>query len=93
MAGTRKVGTRKQRRKWNLNRRYGLTPQEVAGMKEKQGNVCAICGRTPGRWVVDHNHQTGAVRGLLCHGCNIKLPAVEDKAFRNSSLEYLSRWT
>lgn len=32
---------------------------------------CAICGWRPDRLVVDHHHMTGAVRGLLCRGCNI----------------------
>lgn len=92
-AGTRKLGTPGQVRKWNLNSRYGLTPQQVAKMKEKQGMVCAICGEAPERWVVDHNHNTGAVRGMLCHQCNIKLPVVEDLDYRESALAYLSRWT
>ena len=88
-AGTRKTGTPEQRRKWNLSRRYALTPQEVAELKEQQGGVCAICGKVPERWVVDHCHATGKVRGLLCHRCNIHLPIIEDAAFVDAAQRYL----
>jgi hypothetical protein len=41
-------------------------------MFEGQSGVCAICGRPPGakRLDVDHNHETGKIRGLLCGSCN-----------------------
>lgn len=32
---------------------------------------CNICGRTTGRFCIDHDHKTGKVRGLLCDDCNI----------------------
>ena len=56
-----------------------------------QGGVCALCGEEPQRPVVDHNHETGAVRGVICQRCNIKLPAVEDATFLASALAYLGR--
>lgn len=53
---------------------YGLTPEQYAKMQEAQGNACAICDYTPKpgrrRLEVDHDHETGRVRGLLCHVCN-----------------------
>lgn len=55
---------------------YGLGPGEYAKLLEWQGGSCYICQRKPGkkRLAVDHDHKTGAVRGLLCanneHGCN-----------------------
>jgi hypothetical protein len=39
----------------------------------KQGGVCAVCGRPPSpnrRLAVDHDHKTGAYRGLCCYRCN-----------------------
>ena len=93
VAGTRKMGTASQRRKWNLKSRYGITTEKKEEMIQKQGGVCAICGKPPERSVVDHCHETGKVRGILCHGCNIKLPAVEDAEFREAAVAYLSRWT
>jgi hypothetical protein len=49
-----------------------LPPGEYAAMLERQHGVCAICGNPPKtrRLDIDHDHRTGAVRGLLCHRCN-----------------------
>ena len=59
----------------NLEKKYGLSLEEYDNLLERQEGKCAICGTTenrgPGfRLVVDHNHDTGKVRGLLCNGCN-----------------------
>ena len=61
-------------------RHYGLTIAEYDALLAAQGGVCAICGkpetkryeRTGGgyRLAVDHDHETGKVRALLCHACN-----------------------
>ena len=48
--------------------KYGLTREQFDAMVDPD-NGCAICGKR-GRLVVDHCHQTGAVRGLLCGPCN-----------------------
>jgi len=69
-----------QQGKWkNLDnhyrRSYGITAIDYAWMENKQDRKCAIC-LTPHtetrdqRLVVDHCHDTGKVRGLLCHKCN-----------------------
>ena len=63
-------------------KKYGLTPERFAEMLINQSGVCAIC-RTDkpggkGTWRVDHNHTTGRVRGLLCHGCNVALGHMKD---------------
>src|SRR5258708_3440409 len=53
--------------------RYDLTPEQHAKMLYDQKGVCAICGKLPqGKrpLVVDHHHDSGKVRGLLCYGCN-----------------------
>jgi hypothetical protein len=61
-------------RRRNLGR-YGLTLEQFDAMLTAQGGVCALCGTDqPGgrgnRFCVDHDHITGAVRGLLCTHCN-----------------------
>jgi hypothetical protein len=50
----------------------GVDDERYAIMLADQGGGCAICGATPKsrRLNVDHDHKTGAVRGLLCHACN-----------------------
>jgi len=61
-------------------RKHGLTNTNYARIVEEQGDRCKLCGTTEkGRsdrfrtWNIDHDHKTGAVRGLLCHRCNIAL--------------------
>lgn len=59
-----------------VQRTYGITSDEYAAMYALQGGRCYICQRlSPSRRLaVDHDHETGAVRGLLCpdpeRGCN-----------------------
>jgi hypothetical protein len=63
-----------------LKQRYGITLVQYSEMLEKQGRGCAICARkTPGNgkgdryFDIDHCHETGKVRGLLCRQCNVLL--------------------
>lgn len=55
-----------------------LTPDEWQRMYEQQNGICAIrgCGRSI--TATDHNHATGAVRGLLCSGCNTAMGLVAE---------------
>lgn len=85
----RPAPTREQARRWNLTRRYRLSPAKLDEMMAAQAGRCAICRRPMARVCVDHDHATGVVRGLLCHGCNIKLPAVETTEYREAALRYL----
>src|SRR6185503_4094185 len=61
---------------------YGLEPAAFAAMVERQQNCCAICGEEMGESYnrhVDHDHETGAVRELLCSNCNRALGCAHDK--------------
>jgi hypothetical protein len=57
-----------------LIRKYGITLETYVLLFEKQKGRCAICGRSQKdfkrRLAVDHDHETGKIRGLLCVGCN-----------------------
>lgn len=57
--------------RYHLARSYGITPEIFGVMLASQAGVCAVCSGpfvvTPS---VDHDHQTGQVRGLLCAACN-----------------------
>lgn len=61
---------------------YGITDVERTEMLVKQRYLCAICqtadpgGR--GDWKTDHCHNTGTVRGFLCHHCNLMLGHAKD---------------
>lgn len=79
-------------RKNRLKRTYGLTLKQYDKMIEDQGGVCAICGginENGHRLAVDHNHETGKVRGLLCRKCNLGLFALENKTWRPLAEKYL----
>ena len=68
-----------QRRDSTLRNKYGITLETYREMWSAQGGCCAICGESPERLDVDHCHETGRVRGLLCIRCNYSLlGAVKD---------------
>jgi len=66
--------------------KYGITENHYQELLKKQGGVCAVCGSPESgnascrRLVVDHCHETGAVRGLLCHQCNTGIGQLRDSA-------------
>ena len=71
-----------------------MKPAEFDALLDSQGGRCAIC-RTEtaggkGGWHVDHDHATGRIRGLLCHGCNIALGYFRDDPDRlRAAMAYL----
>lgn len=72
---------------------YGVTKDYLLALYEKQQGKCAICGDEPKTMRglhVDHCHTTGAVRGLLCHGCNTGIGALkDDPALLSKAISYL----
>jgi len=61
--------------------KYGVTKEFLVDLYEKQKGKCAICESAPqtARGLhVDHCHKTGAVRGLLCHGCNTGIGSLKE---------------
>lgn len=65
-------------RERHLRQRYGMSLEDYDRMYSLQDGRCAICGRSLDLLCVDHNHQTGEVRGLLCKVCNQWLGLVDD---------------
>lgn len=57
---------------------YGLTDAEYRAMAQRQRGACPICGDKPAMLVVDHHHESGAIRGLLCDRCNRALGHLKD---------------
>jgi hypothetical protein len=73
-------------------KRYGLSPEELQQMIEESRDLCAICGKQDYSLHVDHDHDTGAVRELLCAGCNKGLGHFEDTpGFLRAAADYLER--
>jgi hypothetical protein len=66
-----------------LQRKYGITHAEYEALLKAQNGTCALCPRTEtstkyGVLVVDHDHTSGRVRGLLCDPCNHALGILGD---------------
>lgn len=69
--------------------RYGVSVDDVLALAEKQGHRCAVCGVHKDELdhasfkhnplVIDHDHVTGRVRGLLCPHCNLVLGNARDR--------------
>lgn len=85
--------TRDQRHAYELRSRYGLSRVAWAALLEQQGGRCAVCrGEFQKRPNVDHDHDTGLVRGLLCTGCNRALGFMGDDPERlEAAAAYLRR--
>ena len=84
---------RNRRDSW-LKRQFNISIDDYECLLITQFHSCAICKDKlqPGRYThVDHDHTTGAVRGLLCNGCNIGLGYFQDSPARMAAaIEYLS---
>ena len=79
---------------------YGIDQDEYLAMLDGQGGVCAICAQpeTATRrgevkaLSVDHDHATGAIRGLLCQNCNTAIGLLGDNPERlQAAISYLTR--
>lgn len=99
----RKANIAKARR-YNLKTRlrddYGLTLADYDAMLERQAHRCAIChdpepvdqAGHPRRMMIDHDHATGLVRGLLCRNCNYALGCLkDDPEIWLNAIAYLAR--
>ncbi len=68
-------------------KKYGVTLEWLAAH-----TACEICGRADSRLHVDHDHQTGEVRGMLCSQCNTGLGLFQDSLDRlTKAKEYLCK--
>lgn len=83
-------------RRKNYKRKYGITLEQYNEMLERQGGVCAICAQPERRQetsnlAVDHCHETGEIRGLLCSNCNRAIGLMSDDPERLiSAANYLT---
>lgn len=71
--------------------RYKMPFGKYKEMYDSQNGKCKICNSDK-KLYVDHNHTTGAVRGLLCQSCNIRLTGIEDKLYYASAVKYLEEY-
>lgn len=80
----KKSATRKGT-EWHYMSRYGITHQQFLDLAFEQGNKCSICGidltfaeKCNTRAVLDHDHNSGEIRGVLCNSCNTALGLFKD---------------
>lgn len=87
----RKAYDPKKNRAYKLMSYYNLTESEYNAMFLSQKGKCALCERFVGL-IVDHDHKTGRVRGLLCKRCNTLLGMLENigESAITKALEYIN---
>jgi hypothetical protein len=89
-----RVEQKDRRRNRRILRVYGLSQDGYDALMKMQGGGCAICGTTEwkgwGGGCVDHDHKTGAVRGILCFHCNSAIGLLKDNPkLVRAALDYL----
>lgn len=88
--------------KWKafIIRTYGITAEDYYAMLAAQDNKCALCGSeevnnsrvSSGKLFIDHCHNTGKVRGLLCSKCNHAIGLLNDDVdLLHKAITYLSK--
>lgn len=89
--------TRHRKRIETFRYKYKITEKEVQALLDSQKGCCAICKKSlvfpdsKKSYAVDHNHETGEVRGLLCGECNKALGLMkESKEAILQMLNYIS---
>jgi hypothetical protein len=91
--------TRAVKRAWRYRTNYGLTLDDFEALYVAQQGQCAICDKPLDKdptgakhsTNVDHDHQTGEVRGLLCSGCNFAIGVFNDQPERlHKAANYLT---
>lgn len=80
-------------REYERARKVGVRPDDIERIRRSQGNTCALCGKLLPSLAerlataiirnvehIDHDHETGRIRGILCGGCNTALGKLGDNA-------------
>ncbi len=91
---TRRDQEPRRLREYFLRSKYGISVEIYEEILASQNGSCAICGGPPSKtfrcFDVDHDHETGKVRGLLCRPCNIGV-GFFDRGFYEKARAYLER--
>ena len=89
--------TKKRDREYTLRRYWGMTTDEFEKLMIKHNRKCGICGKKERSsakkpLVIDHDHKTGAIRGLLCDNCNRGIGLLQDsKKLLQNAIAYLDQ--
>lgn len=83
------------RRDYDWQYKYGISPEQYLSLYKQQEGKCKICGAElpDGEYLhVDHDKETGEVRGLLCRNCNLGLGNFKDNPkILEKAIEYLEK--
>lgn len=86
---------RKKNYTWSLKANYGISIGDYEALVASQGGECAICGGAftqRKRTHVDHCHETGRVRGVLCENCNRAIGLLQDRPdIARAAADYLEK--
>jgi hypothetical protein len=83
-------GEKKSRRHYRLTQRYRIGEDDVERLIAEQNGLCVVCVKAAPQ-AVDHDHVTGAVRGILCGGCNTGMGQLDDNPWLlRRAIEYLT---
>ena len=79
----------------HIKRKYGLSEEEYLCILYEQRGLCLLCGKPMGEDIcVDHDHETGEVRGLLHRLCNVGIGAFgDDIDMLERAIEYIRRFS
>lgn len=81
-----------KRKEYHFQSKYGLSMDDLNRMKERQNNLCKIC-KEEAPLVVDHDHETGKVRGMLCSRCNLAVAYLEaNPGWADKAIQYLEKY-
>lgn len=97
------IKNREEIRYKNIKRNYGLSKEEFCFLEQEQNGKCAICDKEETyidfrtnkikNLAIDHCHDTGQVRGLLCKKCNTAIGLLGDSSLIvKKALQYLEKW-
>ncbi len=74
---------------YEIEKEYNILYSKYEKIYDKQKGKCKLCENFFDILHVDHNHETGKIRGLLCFYCNTRLGILEEKDFVIKSIKYL----
>jgi hypothetical protein len=87
---------KERQRAGHLKRKYGITIEQYDELLAAQGGRCAICRREPRPDIslhLDHDHESGQLRGILCFRCNNSLGDLDDDpTLLQAALQYLESY-
>ena len=94
-AKVRRDANKESNKSYQLQHLYNITLEDKQQMIQDQQGLCASCGNilSEGKKIhVDHNHQTGCIRGILCQACNNGLGYFkDDPKLTNAATIYLTK--